>query len=135
LRNASRKLLRPTGFGLQNLLAQTQALRRHFHQLVFGDEFNRLFQVHHPVRNQAQGFIGTGSAHVGQLLLADNIHVQIVVAGVLADNHAFVDFNSGANQQNAAILQAMQRVGGGDALTVADQRPEGRCGISPWYGM
>ena len=38
--------------------------------------------------------VGGGSAHVGELLFADDVHVEIVVAGVLADDHAFVNLDA-----------------------------------------
>ena len=58
-------------------------------------------------------FIGGGGAHVGQLLFAHGVDVEIVVARVLADDHAFVDLHAGADEEFAALLQAIEGVGGG----------------------
>ena len=83
---------------LQNLFAQPQRLRRHFDKLIVGNEFDGLFQVHRCVRHQANRIIGCGCAHVGHLLFAHNVHIQIVITRVLAYNHAFVNFNAGPHK-------------------------------------
>src|ERR1039458_5762795 len=43
---------------LQNLLPQTQRLRRHFDHLVFGDELDGLLKVESPNRHEADGLVG-----------------------------------------------------------------------------
>ena len=62
------------------------------------------------------------SAHVGQLFFADCVYVKVVVFGVLADDHAFVNFDAGADEQLAALLQVPEGIGGGGAGAVGDQR-------------
>ena len=44
---------------------------------------------------------------------------------MLADDHALVDFHAGADEEDAAFLQAVERVGGGGALAVGNQRAGG----------
>ena len=68
------------------------------------------------------------SAHVGELLFLDDVHVQIGIARVLADDHAFVDFRAGRHEDLAALLQIEDRVAGGLARAVGDQRPGGTRG-------
>ena len=75
--------------------------------------------------HQANGFIGGGRAHVGQFFLADDVDVEIVIAGILADNHAFVDIHPGPDEQFAALLQVQQRISRGRAGAVGDQRARG----------
>ena len=47
---------------LQNLLAQPDRLRRHFHELILLNEFNGLFQIQKLRRNQPNGLIRGGSS-------------------------------------------------------------------------
>ena len=51
-----------------------------------------------------------GRAHVGQLLLAADVDRQVVVAAVLADDLALVDLLAAGDEQDAALLQVLQRV-------------------------
>src|SRR5450432_4138190 len=61
--------------GSQNLLAQPDRNRGHFHQFVLADEFDGLLQVQDARRDQADAFIRGGGAHIGQLLFLDDVHV------------------------------------------------------------
>src|SRR5262249_21272555 len=87
-----------------------------------GAEPVALFQVRGAEGRTAVGAMCGGGAHVGELLLAQAVHVQVVVAGVLADHHALVNLGSRAHEEFAALLQSPERVSGGDAGTVGDQR-------------
>ena len=44
-----------------------------------------------------------------ELLLARGVDVEVVGAGVLADDHALVDLVAGADEQRAALLEVHQR--------------------------
>src|SRR6266481_9718370 len=44
--------------GLQNFLAEPDRLRRDFHELVVGDEFDGLLETQFTVRNQANRLVG-----------------------------------------------------------------------------
>ena len=94
---------------------------RDLDELVFRNEFNRLLEVHEAGRGEAQSFVRRRGAHVGELLFADGVDVEIVVARVLTDDHAFVDFDAAADEKHATILHAEERVGGGGSRAVADQ--------------
>jgi hypothetical protein len=74
----------------QVTLAQTDRLRRQFDQFVIGDELDGAFQAQLDRRHQAHGFVGAGSAHVGQLLALDRVDHEVVLTAVDADDHAFV---------------------------------------------
>ena len=69
--------------------------------------------------------VGAGGAHVGLLLLLDRVDVHVLGAGVLADDHPLVDLLAGADEEGAAVLQADQRVAGGLAAAVGDDRAGG----------
>ena len=73
------------------------------------------------VGDEAERFVGAGGAHVGELLFADGVDVEVVVAGVLADDHALVDLDAVGDEEDAAVLQAVERVGGGGAGAVGDE--------------
>ena len=59
-------------------------------------------------------------AHIGELLLLDGVHVGVVRAVVLADDHAFVDVHSGAEEERSAGLEVVEGVGGADPGAVGD---------------
>src|SRR5881296_4334089 len=50
--------------GLQNFLAQTDGLRRDFHELVVGNKLDRLLEAQFAVRNQTDGLVRAGRTHV-----------------------------------------------------------------------
>src|ERR1035438_4287970 len=114
--------------GLQYLLAQADAAWRDFDELVFADEFDGLLEVENAWRHQADAFVGGGSAHVGELLFLDDVDVEIGIAGVFADDHAFVDLGSGRDENLAAFLEVEDGVAGGSSGTVRHQGAGGARG-------
>src|SRR5665213_1872761 len=102
-------------------LADTDALRRDFHQFVVGNEFDRVLERQGNRRGQYNGLILAGRADVGQLLGLDGVDHQVILAAVNADDDAFVEFVTGAHEQPAALLQCEQRVRHGFAVFIADQ--------------
>src|SRR6266567_528259 len=102
--------------GVQLLLSQPDRLWRYLHQLVLVDEFQRLLQGKVARRCQLDGVVGAGGADVGQLLPLAGVDVQVVVLGVLADDHPAVDLHAGADEEDTARLQGIQGVGGGLAV-------------------
>ena len=62
-----------------------------------------------------------GGADVGELLALDDVDDEVVVARVLADDHALVDARLRVDHHGAAVLQVEERVGGGLAGGVGDQ--------------
>src|SRR5215471_15872971 len=96
---------------------------RDLDQFVVGDVFDGLFERQFAHGDQAQGLVGRRGAHVGKLLFADYVHVQVDVARVLADDRPFVNGRLGFDEDVAALLQVVDGVRGGLARTVRHQAP------------
>src|ERR1700751_2783848 len=107
---------------LQNLLAQPNGLGRNFHIFIVRDEFDGLLQAEFAMRDQADGFVGAGRAHVGEFFLACDVYFHVLLAGIFSDDHAFVDVNGWADEKFAAFLNVPQRVRRGNSGTIGDQR-------------
>ena len=82
-------------FAASTRLRRRIAGGRHLDQLVVVDELERLLQVQHAVRRQADRVVGGRGAHVGQLLRLGDVHVHVRGPGVLAHDHALVDRTPG----------------------------------------
>src|SRR5580704_478753 len=108
--------------GLEDLLAQPKTLRSDFDKLVVSDEFNGLLQIKIPEWHESNRDVRGGRPHVGQFLFADHIHVKIVVLGILANDHAFVNIDGGADKKLAALLQAVKGIRRGHARAIGNQR-------------
>src|SRR5882757_1259820 len=78
--------------------------------------------------DEADGFVGAGGAHVGLLFFLGYIDVHVLLAGIFAEDHAFVDLNGGAYEELAALLDIPQRKRGGDTGAIGDQRTRGAQG-------
>src|SRR5262249_37770624 len=59
--------------GLQDFLPKPDGLRSDLDQFVVPHELDGLFQVQQAGRHQPDGFVGGRGAHVGELLLLDDI--------------------------------------------------------------
>src|SRR5882757_4379808 len=78
--------------------------------------------------DEADGFVGAGGAHVGLLFFLGYIHVHVLLAGIFAEDHTFVDLDSGADEEFAALLDIPQRKRGGDTGAIGDKRARGAQG-------
>src|SRR6266404_4074279 len=107
--------------GVKKFLAQPDRLRGHLDQFVVLDIGQRLFQGHLDRRGQAHRFVLRGGADVGELLALEDVDLEIVVAGMLADDHALVDLPARLDHHRAAVLQLEHGVGHRFALVVGDQ--------------
>ena len=108
--------------GVEDLLAKANDADCHFHVLVLGDEFDGLFKRHVHGRLEDDGVICAGGADVRQMLGARGVDRHVAEARVFADDHALIDLVAGADEQPAALLKRVERVGGGDAGFHRDQR-------------
>src|SRR5882762_1061608 len=114
--------------GLQDFFAEADGFGRDFHEFVVGDEFDGLLQAQFLMRDEANGFVGAGRAHVGLLLFLGNVDVHILLAGILAEDHAFIDLDGRADEELAALLNIPQRERGRNSGTVRDERASGAQG-------
>ena len=106
----------------QRHLAQAHRGRRHLDTLVTAAELERLLQGQFPMGYQWNQQVARGLAHVGQLLLLRRVHVHVVGAGVLADDHALVDLDAGPDEHHSALLQVGQRETRRRPTSVGDER-------------
>ena len=96
-------------------------VRGDFHELVLLDVLQRLLQGELDGRGQDDLLVGPGSAHVRELLGLADVDVQVPFAGVLADDHAAVDFLAGLDEEAAAVQQLVHRIGHGLARLQGDE--------------
>ena len=96
-------------------------VRGDFHELVLLDILQGLLQGELDGRRQEDLLIGTGSAHVRELLGLADVDIQVAFAGVLADDHAAIDFLAGLDEETAAVQQLVHRIGHGLARLQGDE--------------
>lgn len=101
-------------------LAEAQGLGRDFEEFVVADEFHALLEGEDGRRDEAQGIVGAGGAGVRQVLRLADVADDVFRAAALADDHAFVHVDAGADEEGAAVLRVEEAVGGGDAGLVDD---------------
>ena len=85
-------------------------------------------------RGQAHRLVRARGADVGQLLALERVHLEVVVAAVLADDHAAVDLLLRADEHAAAVLEPPERVGDRDAVLDRDQHAGAAAGDRPLVG-
>ena len=94
-------------------LADAQGVGRDFEKLVIGEELKALLKAHLAGRHKAQGFVGAGGAHIGQLLFLADVDGHVLIAVAQANNHAGVDLGAGSDEHGATLLGSAQAVGNG----------------------
>src|SRR5215216_4433688 len=109
------------GGGVQDPLAQPQLGRGDLDQLVGADPLDGLLQRQDGGRDQPDGLVRGVGADVGLLLLAGRVDVDVLGAGVLADDHALVHLGAGADEQLAPLLELPEGIPGGGPDPVGDQ--------------
>ena len=80
------------------------------------------------MRNQADGFIRAGRAHVRQFLFARDVHFHVLFAGIFADDHAFVNVDGRSHKKFAALLNIPKRISSGNPGAIGDQGAGGTQG-------
>ena len=96
---------------LEVALAQSDAFRGNFHQLVVFDELHAVLQRQLDRRGDLDRIFLATDAEVGQLLGARGIDHQVVIAAMNTDDHALVHRVVGPDKHAAAIVELAQRVG------------------------
>src|SRR6478609_4942917 len=106
----------------QDPLAQTQVLRRDLDQFVGGDVFDRALERELCGGREAGRDAFTLRAEVRELLFADGVDGDVLVAGILADDHAFIDLLARIDEELAALLAHHEGIAGGLAGLGRDER-------------
>lgn len=101
--------------GIEKGFPQADRLRRHFDEFVVLDVGEGLFQRHPDRRREAHGLILARRANIRELLALEDVDLEIVLARVLADDHAAVHLPAGLDHHRAAIFQLPHGVGDGFA--------------------
>src|SRR5579885_22658 len=102
-------------------LPEPDGFWRYLDQLIILDIGDGLLQRHRRDRCQANGFVFRGGADIGELLGAQRIDVEIVVLGVLADDHALIDFRARHDEKPPALFQIPERIGHRLAFACGDE--------------
>src|ERR1019366_4208824 len=114
--------------GFKDLFPQTDRKWRDFHHLVFAHELNRLLQIQQAWRHQTDRFVSRRSAHIRELLLFNDVHVKVGGAGILTNDHAFINLSPGRNENLAALLKIEDCIACRFAGTIRHQRTSGAGG-------
>src|SRR5690606_4838847 len=77
-----------TVVGVQQHLADADCFWGNLNALVFASEFERFFQSQGAWWGQVLEAIRGSCTHVGELLFLGDVHVHVIGAGVLANDHA-----------------------------------------------
>src|SRR3954451_16139107 len=110
---------------LQLDLPHPDRMRCDLDALVLANELQRLVERELAGGHEPHQDVRGGGAHVGQVLLLHRVDVQILLAGVLAHDHALVDVLAGLDEQRAALLQVEQREARRLALAIGDEAAGG----------
>src|ERR1051325_8297367 len=93
---------RPVGL-FQDFFAYANRLRRYFDPFIFGDPFDALLEAHFTMGRDNDVFVASGSADVRELLFTADVDVEVHIARILADDHAFVNPGARWNEDDAAL--------------------------------
>src|SRR5690606_18360605 len=86
------------------------------------DVFERTLERHLDGGCETGGDAFALRAEVGELLFADGVDGDVLVAGIFADDHALVNLFAGTDEEFAALLAHEEGVGGGLAGLGGDER-------------
>src|SRR5436190_8793364 len=106
----------------EDALAEAQRAWSDLQQLVLANPFESLLERQLAGRQEMNTFLRGGGAHVGELLLADDVDVDVFFPRVLAQNHALVHARAGLDEDLASVLHLLDRIGGRLAGAVGHQR-------------
>src|ERR1019366_9974585 len=96
----------------QDTLAQAEALGGHLDELVRRDVLDRALERELGRWRQLDALALALGAEVRELLCPHGVDGDVLVPGVLAHDHPLVDLLAGADEELAALLDAVERVGG-----------------------
>src|SRR5262245_13902539 len=97
----------------QDALAKAQRGGRHLEELVLLQPLEGPLDLHLARRREDGVLVLAGGADVGELLRAHGVHVHVARSAVLAEDLALVDGDPGADEEDRALLDVEEAVGGG----------------------
>src|SRR5947207_418145 len=108
----------------ENALADAVSLRRDLEELVVGEELDRIVEreLANPV--ELRGDVRVAAPHVREVLLAHDVHLEVALADVLADDHALVHLDPGIEEQLPAVLRGVESERRRRAVLKCDERAE-----------
>ncbi len=121
-RALARDRARPRSGGVQLDLAHAHHLGGDLDALVVGAELHRLLEAELQRTGQRLHHVGGRRAHVGQLLLAGHVDVEVLGARVDADDLTLVGVLAGLDEELPAVGQLDHRERGDRAGPVRHQR-------------
>src|SRR5690606_70017 len=101
---------------IEMTLAEPDVVRSDLDQFIISDVGDRLLEGETDRRRQHHCFVLPGGADVRELLALHRIDVEVVVAGMFADDHAAVDLLASADEEPAPILEVEDRIGHSHAV-------------------
>src|ERR1700724_46793 len=107
--------------GVENPLAQPDALRSHLDELVVFDEVEGLLERELTRRHELDCCVLSAAADVGLLLLLGDVDRDVTAATVEAHDHPLVDGGAGTDERLAALLQCQQPVCHGSSALAGGQ--------------
>src|SRR5438309_10968483 len=108
----------------EKALADAVGLRRDLEQLVVREELDRVVERELADAVELRGDVRVAAPHVRQVLLADDVHLEVALADVLADDHALVHLDTGIEEELPAILRGVQPERRGRSILERDERAE-----------
>src|SRR2546422_675312 len=104
----------------EEALADAERLRRDLEELVVGEKLDRVVQreLANPVELHRD--IRRAAPHVGEVLLADHVYLEVALADVLSHDHALVDLDAGVEKELPPILRRVQTERGRGAVLPRD---------------
>src|SRR5438034_4280070 len=122
---------------VEDFLAQTEVFWRGFDVFVRADVFQGAFEGKFQRRVELDALAVALGAHVGQLFRFAGIDRDVVVARILPDDHSFVNPVARLDHEPAALLNHVERIGHGFAVSHAAHRPvlagRNRAAIGPVF--
>ena len=119
----------------EQALADPVGQRCDLEQLVVRQELDGIVQRQIADAVEPHGDIRGAAPNVGEVLLADDVHLEVAVADVLPHDHSLVHIDPGTDEEGAAILGRIEAERGGRAGLEGDERAVGprldRAGVGP----
>jgi len=106
----------------------------HFNELIVLDKVDGLFKGESTWRSENNVLVAAGSSDVGELLAADQVDYEIVVAGIFTDDHPFVYLVAGIDEKGTPLLDAKTGIGSDLAGAIGDEDAIGSAGDIAFVG-